>query len=139
MQGVVRSLDWPERVFARRDPVVIAAPQEVGMKTALRRILWLCAIVVASSAAGQQPEPPLDAPRRTFQDPLFDQLTGRWTMAGAVRARPVNYSIRAEWTLNHQFLKLGAFLAVLADERVQRHRGLVEGHGVVRGGHQRMF
>jgi hypothetical protein len=79
---------------------------EVGMQIALRNILLLCSIVVASSAAGQQAEPPLDGPKRTFQDPLFEQLTGTWTMAGAVRARPATYSLRVEWTLNHQFLRL---------------------------------
>lgn len=66
----------------------------------------LCSIVVSASATAQQAEPSLDGPQRTFQDPLFEHLTGTWTMVGAVRARPATYSLRVEWTLNHQFLKL---------------------------------
>ena len=76
------------------------------MKAALRGILLLCSIVVALSAAGQQAEPSLDGPKRIFQDPLLEQLTGTWTMVGAVRGRPATYSLHVEWTLNHQFLRL---------------------------------
>jgi hypothetical protein len=71
-----------------------------------RCLLALCSVLMAVSAAGQQPELPLDGPQRTFQDPLFEQLTGTWTMVGTVRSRPATYSLRAEWVLNHQFLRL---------------------------------
>jgi hypothetical protein len=69
-------------------------------------MLFLCLALMAFPASGQQAEPPLDGPQRIFQDPLFEQLTGSWTMAGAVRARPAKYSLRVDWTLNHQFLRL---------------------------------
>jgi hypothetical protein len=76
------------------------------MKPALGGFLLLGSLFVSAPAASQQPESPLDGPHRTFQDPLLEQLTGTWSMAGAVRGRPATYSLRAEWTLNHQFLKL---------------------------------
>ena len=84
----------------------MSVPLEAGVKATLRGILLLGAILVASSATGQEAAPPLDGPKRLFQDPLFEQLTGNWAMVGAVRARPATYSLRVEWTLNHQFLRL---------------------------------
>jgi hypothetical protein len=53
------------------------------MKAALRSIVFLCSVVAAISATGQQAEPSQDGPKRIFQDPLFEQLTGTWTMVGA--------------------------------------------------------
>ena len=76
------------------------------MKAALHGIAVLCSVIVAISATAQQPEPPLDGPKRLFQDPLFEKLTGSWSMVGVVRSRPATYSLHAEWVLNHQFLKL---------------------------------
>jgi hypothetical protein len=76
------------------------------MKSALFRIVLLCSAAVAVSATAQQPEPPLDGPKRIFQDPVFEQLTGTWAMVGVVRSRPATYSLHVEWTLNHQCLKL---------------------------------
>jgi hypothetical protein len=76
------------------------------MRSALRSTLLFCSIAVAAPAPAQQAEPPLDGPKRIFQDALFEQLSGTWTMAGAVRSRPATYSLHAGWVLNHQFLKL---------------------------------
>lgn len=59
-----------------------------------------------SAARAQQPEAPLDGPRRTFQDSLLERLTGDWAMSGRVRGRPAEYTFHAEWVLNHQFLEL---------------------------------
>ena len=53
----------------------------------------------------QQPAP-LDGPKQIFQDSLLEQVIGTWTMAGAVRGRPATYTLRADWVLNHQFLRL---------------------------------
>lgn len=76
------------------------------MKSTYRSILLLCATLLAGPAIGQQPEPPLDGPQRSFQDPLLEHLTGTWAMVGAVRSRPANYSLHVEWVLNHQFIRL---------------------------------
>ncbi len=64
-----------------------------------------CLVLAAGAAAAQQP-PPLDGPNRPVQDTLLDRLAGEWTMSGAVRGRPATYTLRGEWVLAHQFLKL---------------------------------
>ncbi len=76
------------------------------MASGRRSLLLLCWAALAAPAIGQQAEPPLDGPKRLFQDSLLEHLTGTWTMAGAVRARPATHSLHVEWVLNHQFLKL---------------------------------
>ena len=53
-----------------------------------------------------QDPPPLDGTHRIFQDSLLDRLAGAWAMVGAVRSHPATYSLKAEWILNHQFLRL---------------------------------
>jgi hypothetical protein len=68
--------------------------------------LLLGPALLVPPARAQQPEPPLDGPHHVLKDSLLDHLTGTWSMVGAVRGSPVTYSLRAEWTLNHQFLKL---------------------------------
>ncbi len=67
-------------------------------------LLWLA--LGSVPARGQQPDAPLDGPRRILQDSLLEQLTGDWSMAGRVRGRPVSYTFHAAWVLNHQFLEL---------------------------------
>jgi Protein of unknown function (DUF1579) len=66
----------------------------------------LLALGLSSAPLRGQDAPPLDGAHRIFQDSLLDRLTGRWQMVGAVRTRPATYSLRAEWVLNHQFLRL---------------------------------
>jgi hypothetical protein len=78
------------------------------LSTGVRIVL---ALVAAAGTApcttrAQQPDAPLDGPRRIFQDSLLDQLTGDWAMTGRVRGRPAEYVCHAEWVLNHQFLQL---------------------------------
>ena len=60
----------------------------------------------AFPAQAQEPPPPLDGPHRPVQDSLLDKLTGSWIMAGTVRGQPATSDFRAEWVLNHQFLKI---------------------------------
>jgi hypothetical protein len=63
----------------------------------------LCLALTATPAVAQQP---LDGPSRQFQDSLFGRLAGSWTMTGPVHGQPATYALRAEWVLNHQFLRL---------------------------------
>jgi hypothetical protein len=69
-------------------------------------VTFVCLSFLASGLPAQQPAPPLDGRDRLFQDSLLDRLTGAWSMAGAVRGRPVTLTLAGEWVLNHQFLKL---------------------------------
>jgi hypothetical protein len=66
-------------------------------------VTLLCLALAVAPAAAQQP---LDGPSRPFQDSLFAQLAGSWTVTGPVHGQQVTYALRAEWVLNHQFLRL---------------------------------
>ena len=65
----------------------------------------LASNLIVAPLRAQEP-PPLDGAHRILQDSLLERLAGNWAMVGAVRTRPANYSLSAEWVLNHQFLKL---------------------------------
>jgi len=73
------------------------------MRSALLGAILLTSI---TGAARAQSAPLLDGPQRPFQDSLFERLTGNWLMTGIVQGRAVTYRLRAEWVLNHQFLRL---------------------------------
>src|ERR1051325_497039 len=49
---------------------------------------------------------PLDGPNRPFKDELLDNLVGDWKLTRQMRARTVQNTVRAEWVLNHQFLRI---------------------------------
>jgi hypothetical protein len=79
-----------------------------GGKTMMRKrmaILGFLTALGATSARAQQP-PSLDGPQHVFQDPLVEQLSGDWSMVGAVRGRPAADRLHGDWVLNHQFLRL---------------------------------
>ncbi|HYL28703.1 MAG TPA: hypothetical protein VEU27_02155, partial [Gemmatimonadales bacterium] len=71
-----------------------------------RLILALLLCAGPARALAQEADPPLDGPRRVFQDSLLEHLAGDWSMAGRVRGRAATYTLHAEWVLNHQFLEL---------------------------------
>jgi hypothetical protein len=68
-------------------------------------ILGFLTALGGTSARAQQP-PSLDGPQHVFQDPLVEQLSGDWSMVGAVRGRPAADRLHGDWVLNHQFLRL---------------------------------
>ena len=43
--------------------------------------------------------------RKAFEDSLLNHLTGQWRMLGRVMGDSVEYTSRAAWKLNHQFLQ----------------------------------
>jgi hypothetical protein len=45
-------------------------------------------------------------PQPQFQDDLLEQLTGAWMVTGTVREQPVREFLTANWTLDHQFLRI---------------------------------
>jgi hypothetical protein len=47
---------------------------------------------------------PLDGRNRIFRDELLDNLVGDWKLTRKMRGQSVENSVKAEWTLNHQFL-----------------------------------
>lgn len=52
---------------------------------------------VAETAAAQQP---------TLHDDLLDRLVGRWTMTGTIAGKDTTHDVDADWTLNHQFVRV---------------------------------
>lgn len=63
------------------------------------------ALALSAPALAQQPVPQ-DGPGHPFQDSLMAQLAGQWIMSGDMMGKPQTYALRAEWVLNHQFLRL---------------------------------
>ncbi len=57
----------------------------------------------AGTVAAQEP---LDGPNRIFRDPLLDNLVGDWKLTRKIRGKSVENTLRAEWVLNHQFLRV---------------------------------
>lgn len=54
-------------------------------------------MMAVTPAAAQQP---------TLSDDFLDRMVGRWTLAGTIGDRPTIHDVDAEWTLNHQYVKL---------------------------------
>jgi hypothetical protein len=69
-------------------------------------VILLAAMAGATPARAQTDSTPPDGPHRIFRDSLLDQMVGSWEMRGTVRGKSVEYRARAEWVLNHQFLRL---------------------------------
>jgi hypothetical protein len=77
------------------------------------RSIGLIAVALFACRARAQNAPPAPAPPpaseergRVFHDSLLQQLTGDWTMTGAVKGKPVTYGFRAEWVLQHTWFRL---------------------------------
>jgi hypothetical protein len=41
-----------------------------------------------------------------WRDPLADRMTGSWKLEGQVMGQAAHHEVRADWVLNHQFLRL---------------------------------
>ena len=64
-------------------------------------LLALSLVVTATLAQEAQPDA-----QQAFEDPLLDELVGQWAMEGSLMGEPVEYSLKADWVLRHQFLVL---------------------------------
>src|ERR1700722_14495214 len=68
----------------------------------MMRIAFLIALTAAllfpAVAVAQVPDP--------WHDDLVDHLAGTWKMEGNVMGRAAHHDVRAEWVLNHQFLRI---------------------------------
>jgi len=67
---------------------------------AVSLVLALSAPALAQQPVGQ------DGPAHPFQDSLMAQLVGQWTMSGDMLGSPEPFTLRVEWVLHHQFLRL---------------------------------
>ncbi len=65
----------------------------------IRLLLALAAIsIFHSRSVAQTPA--------EWKDELVDHLSGNWRMEGQVVGRDAHHELKAEWVLNHQFLRL---------------------------------
>ncbi|HSE45608.1 MAG TPA: hypothetical protein VLA89_09820 [Gemmatimonadales bacterium] len=69
-------------------------------------VVLLVTIAGAGPARAQVDSVPPDGSHRIFRDSLLDQMVGPWEMRGTLRGESVEYRARADWVLNHQFLRL---------------------------------
>jgi hypothetical protein len=49
---------------------------------------------------------PVDGPKTIFRDDLMDKLVGEWKLTRSIRGLRVENTVKSEWVLNHQFLKI---------------------------------
>ena len=63
-------------------------------------ILALLLSFTCVPTAGQEPR------TRTFKDDLLDNLVGEWKLVRKIRGRIVENVVKADWVLNHQFLRV---------------------------------
>ena len=69
----------------------------------MRRVLVSISLLCAPMLTAQVPQ---DGPGHPFQDSLVGQLAGEWSMTGDMRGQGQSYTLKAEWVLGHQFLRL---------------------------------
>lgn len=70
----------------------------------MRRVLVSISLLWAPMLAAQTA--PQDGPGHPFQDSLVARLAGEWSMTGDMRGQAQNYTLKAEWVLGHQFLRM---------------------------------
>ena len=66
----------------------------------MRAHLSLILLLLAPGAVSAQDKSAL------FRDDLLDHLVGEWDATGLVHGAPSNQTFKAEWVLNHQFLRV---------------------------------
>jgi len=60
--------------------------------------VWIVIAMLAATATAQAPG--------EWRDELVERMAGNWKMAGQVMGREAHHEVRAEWVLNHQFLRV---------------------------------
>lgn len=51
-------------------------------------------------------EEPVDGPKVKFVDPFMENLVGTWDLTRSIGGRTVKNTVRAEWVLDHHFLRI---------------------------------
>ncbi len=74
--------------------------------------LALATLLLSSSLLAQSPA--------EWRDDLVNHLAGSWNLQGKVMGNDAHHSIKAEWVLNHQFLRIEEKTAASAPE-TERH------------------
>ena len=69
----------------------------VGLRRCFRA-QFLGVLLVPLAALAQAPS--------AWHDELVDRLAGTWKVTGTIRGQKAHHDLRAEWALNHQFLRI---------------------------------
>jgi hypothetical protein len=85
------------------------------MRTWLRAILLIAALAPTPAVAQAPPE---------WKDELIDHMIGNWTLTGQVMGRDAHHDVRAEWVLNHQFLRIHERTAAGAHASERRYEAI---------------
>jgi hypothetical protein len=75
----------------------------------IRKVFVLGLVLVTGCAIGPSrllAQEPLDGKNRILHDELLDNLSGDWKLTRKVRGQSVENTVKAEWVLNHQFLRI---------------------------------
>lgn len=81
----------------------------IAFEVRMNRNLFVSALVFIAcfSITPHLPaQEPLDGRNRIFRDDLLDNLAGDWKLTRKIRGQSVENSVKVEWVLNHQFLRL---------------------------------
>jgi hypothetical protein len=73
------------------------------MQRRMAAILLMTSLFVVAAEGADEPA---DGPKTIFRDDLMDKLAGDWTLTRSIRGLKVENTVKAEWVLNHQFLRL---------------------------------
>jgi hypothetical protein len=85
-------------------------------KPCFRALLLAMATLAAMQAFGQaSPE---------WHDDLVDHMAGAWKIEGQVMGREAHHDVRAEWVLNHQFLRIHEKTAAGAPASERRYEAI---------------
>ena len=76
------------------------------MKRAAYFLFALLLLSCGLSGSAAYAQPPLDGPNHPFKDELLENLVGDWKLTRQIRGQTVQNTVKAEWVLNHQFLRI---------------------------------
>jgi len=76
------------------------------MKTKLLLFIIFVSCFAGMTSRSFAQSEPLDGRNRIFSDELLDNLVGNWKLTRKIRGQTVENTVKAEWVLNHQFLRL---------------------------------
>lgn len=76
------------------------------MRKAAYSLLLIALAIVSLNIKIAHAQGALDATNVTFKDELLENLVGDWKLSRRIRERTVENSVKVEWILNHQFLRI---------------------------------
>jgi hypothetical protein len=85
----------PARAAADSRRAALATPFLTGATMNRTRLMTLLVLAAAVTAA----------PAQAFEDELLDRLAGNWVMTGVIGGEQIVHDLRAEWVLNHHYLR----------------------------------